>query len=134
MKPSVCGVCGESYGELAEHTVVLDEAVAPNCENTGLTEGKHCSVCNEVLVAQTEVDALGHTEVVDAAVAPDCENTGLSEGKHCSLCNKVLVAQTEVDALGHTVVIDAAVAATCIKSFCTFSTYPKYRSSYCFGI
>ena len=72
-----------------------------DCENTGLTEGKHCSVCNAVLVAQTEVAALGHTEVIDEAVAADCENTGLTEGKHCSVCEKVMVAQEVIPAVGH---------------------------------
>ena len=88
-------------------------AVTPTCTETGLTEGKHCSVCNEVLVAQETVDALGHTEVVDKAVAPTCTATGLTEGKHCSVCNEVLVAQETVNALGHNVVKDEAVAATC---------------------
>ena len=99
--------------ELASHTEVTDEAVAPDCENTGLTEGSHCSVCNEVLVEQETVDALGHTEVIDEAVAPDCENTGLTEGKHCDRCGEVTVAQETVDALGHTEVIDEAVAPDC---------------------
>ena len=39
------------------------------CDSTGLTSGKHCSVCGEVLVKQETVPAKGHTVVVDQAVA-----------------------------------------------------------------
>lgn len=34
------------------HTPVTDEAVAATYTSTGLTQGSHCAVCNEVLVAQ----------------------------------------------------------------------------------
>ena len=98
------------------HTEVDDAAVAPTCTATGLTAGKHCSVCNETLVAQTVVDALGHTEVVDDAVAPTCTVAGKTAGKHCSVCNETLVAQTTVEALGHTEVVDDAVAPTCTET------------------
>ncbi len=40
------------------HTPVVDIAVAPTTEQTGLTEGSHCSVCNTVLVKQKIVDKL----------------------------------------------------------------------------
>ena len=70
------------------HTEEEIPAVAPDCENTGLTEGKHCSVCNEVIVAQTVVDALGHTEEIDEAVEPSCGESGWTEGKFCSECGK----------------------------------------------
>ena len=95
------------------HTEVIDAAVAPTCTATGLTAGKHCAVCNTVLIAQTTVPAKGHTEVIDAAVPATCTATGLTAGKHCSVCNTVLIAQTTIPAKGHTEVVDAAVPATC---------------------
>ena len=40
------------------HTEVIDAAVEPTLVKTGLSEGKHCSVCNEILVQQQTLDML----------------------------------------------------------------------------
>ncbi len=40
------------------HTEVIDEAVAPGYTETGLTEGSHCGVCGEVIMAQDTVPML----------------------------------------------------------------------------
>ena len=42
------------------HTEVIDEAVAATCTADGKTAGKHCSVCNEIIEAQTVIPATGH--------------------------------------------------------------------------
>ena len=71
--PQTCSVCGATQGELAAHTEVTDEAVAPTCTATGLTQGSHCSVCETVLVEQEEVAATGHT--TNNGVCGNCGQT-----------------------------------------------------------
>ena len=112
--------CGDNYVDdyvdALGHTIVIDKAIASTCTATGLTEGKHCSVCGEILVKQEVVKANGHTEVIDKAVAPTCTETGLTEGKHCSVCGEILVKQEVIKANGHTEVIDKAIAPTCTET------------------
>ena len=98
------------------HNVGIDKAKAPTCTKTGLTVGKHCSVCSQVLVSQEMVGVIDHTVVIDKAKAPTCNKTGLTEGKHCSVCSQVLVAQETINVIDHTVVIDEAKAPTCNKT------------------
>ena len=108
--------CGEKEIKslaLIPHTEVIDEAISATCTAEGKTEGKHCSVCNTITVAQTTVKAKGHTEVTDKAVPATCTAEGKTAGKHCTVCNTIIVEQTTVKAKGHTEVTDKAVSATC---------------------
>ena len=102
-KERVCA-CGEkeveAIGALG-HVEVVDAAVAPTCSQKGKTEGIHCSRCEEVLIAQQDIEMLDHTIVKDNAVEPTCTATGLTEGFHCSVCGRIIVAQHIINALGH---------------------------------
>jgi len=126
----VCETCGRAFKDKqgtqattvrAEavpalgHTKVTDQRVEPTCTKTGLTEGTHCSVCDEVLTAQKEIPAKGHSEVIDEGTEPTCTKPGLTEGKHCSVCNEVLTAQEEIPAKGHDVEKVEAKEATCTE-------------------
>ena len=102
-----------------KHTVVVDKAVAATCTKTGLSEGKHCSACGEVLVAQQVVSKKAHTIVTISAVEATCTKTGLTEGKKCSVCGEITVSQKTVDKKDHTIVTEEGFDATCITQGAT---------------
>ena len=94
------------WAEEHTHTPVVDKAVAPTCTETGLTEGSHCSECNEIIVAQEEISALGHDYSINE-VAPGCLFGGYVEHT-CTVCAHSY-KENEVDPKGHT----PGAAATC---------------------
>lgn len=104
------------------HVEVVDEAVAPTCTATGLTEGKHCSACGVTLVKQQVVDALGHTEEVVPGKDATCTETGLTEGTKCSVCGVTLVEQKVIPALGHKEEVVPGKDATCTETGLTEGT------------
>ena len=96
------------------HAVAIDPAVAATCTTTGLTEGSHCTACNEVLTAQQTIPALGHDwdegEVTRAAT---CSATGVRT-HHCTRCDVAGEQEIAIDPNAHswgawTVVRNAAV-------------------------
>lgn len=124
------------------HNVVTDPAVSPTCTTTGLTEGSHCSICNEVFIAQQEIAALGHDYSSEWTidVAATCTADG-SKSHHCRLCGdkkdiSVMVAEghkggkatctekARCDVCGkeygdfgeHCAVVDDAILPTCTEN------------------
>ncbi len=80
-----CSRCSHSYKDAyvaaSGHTEVIDKAVAATCTTSGKTEGKHCSICNTVIVKQETVAAPGHrytyTEIDHTSHIVTCENCTL---------------------------------------------------------
>lgn len=107
----------------AAHVEVTDAAIAATCTASGKTEGKHCSVCNEVTVPQETIDALGHTEVIDEGRAATCLLPGLTDGKHCGVCGVVISTQKPI-IKEHSYIKRTAEAVTCedigkLENYCT---------------
>ena len=123
-----CQNCNEVKTETTPakgHTIVTDKGVTPTCTQSGLTEGKHCSVCNEVIQKQKKLAPKKHHAVTDKAVEATCSKEGLTEGKHCSVCNQVLVEQKKVRKKRHVLQKKKGTPATCTeygwtdRIFCT---------------
>ncbi len=84
LQAQYCANCNEPGDdkvlEKLPHTPVTDEAVKATCTATGLTEGSHCSVCEEVLTAQTVLPMTDHT---------------YADGK-CSVCGDIQVTGAQL--------------------------------------
>ena len=111
-----CAQCGDSYTTVIAatgHTAVTEEAVEPTCTETGLTEGSHCAVCNEILIAQETIDALGHAYAYVVTQEATCTQNG-TKTYTCGRCDDSYTE--DIQPLGHIEVIDAAMAATCTET------------------
>ena len=96
--------CGESETESVSATGHPEEILAAypaTCTESGLTEGKKCTVCGQITQKQTTIPATGHTETVLAGNSATCTESGLTEGKKCTVCSENTVVQEEIASLGH---------------------------------
>ena len=79
--------------------MVIDQAVEATCTNAGLTEGKHCSRCDEVLVIQELISLKEHSwDDGVQTLDPSCIEKG-EKTYTCTVCNERKVEK--IDALGH---------------------------------
>lgn len=89
-KRGACYVCGtrvvvdDENNPALGHDIVVDNAVSPDCVNTGLEEGSHCSRCDDATVEQVIVPALGHKyESEITKPATHTENGEMTYTCHC---------------------------------------------------
>ena len=81
------------------HNIVTDKGYAPTCTKDGLTDGSHCSICNDVIVAQEVIPASGHDIKQADAKAPTCTEVGWNAYEYCSKCD--YSTKVEIKANGH---------------------------------
>ena len=138
--PKIVEFIGNYYGVkyTHHHTEVIYNAIAATCTESGLTEGKYCSVCHKVLVVQDVVLPLGHREksVVENKVDATCIADGSYDSVvYCSVCDVELSREVNsINKLGHNLEHHDAKAPTCTeigwdaydtckRESCTYTTY-----------
>ena len=101
------------------HIEVVDNAVAASCTQSGLTEGKHCGRCGEILKKQETISAshnapygicLNCNKVTDSSLAAEHYvdiRTNLAQGKTCTCYNEDGSEQVRfyVDDIDYTVTV-----------------------------
>ncbi len=92
-------------GEAAKgHTPVTDTRIEPTCEQDGLTEGSHCSVCRKVITAQETIPKSNH-DWGDWTItaAPTLETAGEAK-RVCKHDNAHVTIKNDVPKLSDTTV------------------------------
>ena len=74
-----CDICYEKL--CTDHQEVVIPAIPAGCTGVGATEGKQCSICGEILVAQQIIPATGHNWQAATCTTPrTCTNCGITSG------------------------------------------------------
>lgn len=116
-----CDDCGDQYAEVVRATGHKEETIkgyAATCTKDGLTDGKKCTTCGEILVPQKTIKATGH-KYFDVVKDATCKDAGVKT-IICANCND---SRTEViPEKGHTAKTVKGYAATCTKKGLTDGT------------
>ena len=73
---------------------------AATCTETGLTEGKKCSVCGEVLVAQAAIDKTSHKPTMVGEKAATATQDGYTGDTVCETCGMMIEEGKVIPATG----------------------------------
>ncbi len=73
-----CDYRDTEYIDKIGHTEVIDAAVAASCTVPGKTQGSHCSVCGEVIIAQQDTELAEHdySRVLSVMEQASCTESG----------------------------------------------------------
>ena len=115
IKTFICSLCSVSYTEAISkksHSIVTIPAVSATCTKTGLTEGKKCSTCGTVTVAQQTVAKKSHSYSSSITTQPTCTKEGVKTYK----CSCGANYTEKIAKKAHSIVTDNAIAATCTKT------------------
>jgi len=94
-----CKYCCKTKDEVVipgGHKITIIPGIAATCVSIGVSDGKECSVCGEILAKQGYLQATGHSKVTDAAKPATTKAAGLTAGSHCANCDEVFVAQKAI--------------------------------------
>ncbi len=96
-EPSTClNCCGYTEGKALGHTEVIDAAIPVTCTQNGITQGSHCGVCGEVIIAQQVVETQGHILTYYEAKAPTYTSVGWEAYEKCSRCDHTTYVEIPV--------------------------------------
>ncbi len=83
------------------HEPTVTPSVLPTCTSVGLTEGKHCAKCGEIIVAQEEIPQLSHIIMTSPAIEATCIKNGKTESEQCAICGYVAKSADVTQPIGH---------------------------------
>ncbi len=92
---------GDETENACEHTWQTVKGKESTCTEKGISDGKACSKCGEILEAQEVTEALGHTKMTVQGYAATCIKTGLTDGVKCARCGEILTEQQEIKMVPH---------------------------------
>lgn len=111
------------FNKMCKHKNVIDDVgVAPTCTESGVTDGKHCGKCGDILIAQEELAPLGHSYSA-TVIASTC----VAEGYTLHTCSACGDSYTDTK----TPIIDHVYVPTQYEPLCNREGYTEYVCSGC---